>query len=104
MRSRVSWASSFVLRTIPSQGSGLDIHTCLYVNSAPSQEACKAPTRFKPMYISSRPAARLAVLFTLSVLLAACGGPDGQHPGGHGGGGGGMPPLPVAIEEVKAHD
>src|SRR5215831_956915 len=44
------------------------------------------------MYISSRPAWRLAALFILSVVLASGGGP------------GGMPPIPVAIEEVQPHE
>jgi membrane fusion protein (multidrug efflux system) len=53
------------------------------------------------MFIPSRPAGRLAAFFTLSMLLAACGGQGGQQAAGHGGG---MPPIPVAVEEVKPHD
>jgi membrane fusion protein (multidrug efflux system) len=46
---------------------------------------------------------RAAALFVSSAfLLAACGGGQGGHPGGPGAGG--MPPIPVAVEEVKPHD
>jgi membrane fusion protein (multidrug efflux system) len=49
---------------------------------------------------------RAGALFVSSAaLLAACGGGQGGqggHPGGPGAGG--MPPIPVAIEEVKPHD
>ncbi|HEX4331656.1 MAG TPA: efflux RND transporter periplasmic adaptor subunit [Usitatibacter sp.] len=43
-----------------------------------------------------------ALLASCIVLLAACGGGPGGHPGGPGAGG--MPPIPVAIEEVRPHD
>jgi len=46
---------------------------------------------------------RAGALFVSSAaLLAACGGGQGGHPGGPGAGG--MPPIPVAVEEVKPHD
>src|SRR5437764_1188868 len=99
MRLRVSWASSLVRRTIARGLHGLDIHTCLYVNCAREQEACKAPTRNKPMSTVSPRLRRASALFAPALLLAACGG--GQaHPGGPGAGGG-MPPIPVAVEEVR---
>ena len=50
------------------------------------------------IHINSR-AARPALLFVVSLVLASCGGQQG----GHGGPGGGMPPTPVAIEEVTPH-
>ena len=47
---------------------------------------------------------RAGALFVSSAaLLAACGGGGhGGHPGGPGAGG--MPPIPVAVDEVKPHD
>jgi len=45
---------------------------------------------------------RASALFATALLAAACGGGQG-HPGGPGAGGG-MPPIPVAVEEVRPHD
>ena len=44
-----------------------------------------------------------ALIASSALLLAACGGGPGGHPGGPGAGGG-MPPIPVAVEEVRPHD
>ncbi|HEX3062756.1 MAG TPA: efflux RND transporter periplasmic adaptor subunit [Usitatibacter sp.] len=55
------------------------------------------------MFVRTLKSARASALFASSVLLlAACGGGAGGHPGGPGAGG--MPPIPVAVEEVKPHD
>src|SRR5436305_7614583 len=54
------------------------------------------------MFIVSPRLRRASALFAPALLLAACGGGQGQ-PGGPGAGGG-MPPIPVAVEEVRPHD
>jgi membrane fusion protein, multidrug efflux system len=54
------------------------------------------------MFIVSPHLRRASALF-VPILLAACGGGHEGHPGGPGAGGG-MPPIPVAVEEVRPHD